>query len=100
MAGKSKRFAVFVEVPRELLHLIELAQEAQARNPRSSRKNHSALQLPVDLPKLLVDLKMQYVEAAMKAANGNITVAAKSLGLKRTALSEYLRKRADTGGFA
>jgi DNA-binding NtrC family response regulator len=50
------------------------------------------MRLPVNLPKLLLEIRNRYVAAALKSSNGNKTVAAQSLAMKRTTLVESLKK--------
>lgn len=101
MAKRTKRFAVFVEIPVELLRLIDQAQRITEGQSDAHAEDHSKLKLPVDLPSLLAKVEEQYVAAALQASGGNIRAAASSLGLNRTTLSERLRRgraRAETTG--
>lgn len=49
--------------------------------------------LPVDLPRLLLEIEKAYILAALKQTDDKRLPAAALLGLKRTALVEKIRRR-------
>jgi DNA-binding NtrC family response regulator len=51
------------------------------------------IDLPVNLPGLLENISDLYIERALNQTSGNVTQAAKRLGLKRTTLVERQRRK-------
>ena len=55
--------------------------------------NNLDLKLPINLLGLLGRVEGLYIERAMKVSEGNVSQAAKLLGIKRTTLFEKLRRK-------
>ncbi len=51
------------------------------------------MRFPIDLPALLRELEVQYIDAALSTTQGNRKAAADMLGLQRTTLVEKLKRR-------
>ncbi len=47
----------------------------------------------IDLRKKLTELEALYIEEALNKSKGNVKSAAEMLGMKRTTLSELIRRR-------
>jgi sigma-54 dependent transcriptional regulator, flagellar regulatory protein len=53
----------------------------------------SPMRFPIDLPTLLRELEVEYINAALSCTKGNKKAAADMLGLQRTTLVEKLKRR-------